>query len=383
MGGPNADGNAASPAASANQPATNATSSAPLAVPQVARAADNWLYTSEIAPQTQVTVVTEIDGRVIGMNVAVGDSVSRGQTLLQLESATLEAVRANALATLEATQAELETLQLPPSEMEIEAARAAIIAAEAAYQRLVNGPSATEIAVVEAELFEAEAALRRAQAAYDQMAWNPLLASLPEAAALQAAQLAMESAQARYAALTASAAQELISSAYADVAAARAVLQELEAGPDDALLRTAEANVRQAETALYLAQLQLDKTIVRAPVGGVVAATQLITGAMAAANAPALLIVSPETELVIQVEEARMAALYVGQAARIETLAYPGQIYTGTVAAIAPQIDRATRTVQVTVELVASKNGDAPTSLRPGMFATVELILTDAATDTE
>jgi multidrug resistance efflux pump len=210
-----------------------------------------------------------------------------------------------------------------------------------------------------------------------------LLAALPEAAALQGAQLAMESVQARYDALTAGATQEAISAAYAEVAAARAALTKLEIGPDAALVRAAEANVRQAETALYLAQLELDKSVVRAPISGIVAATQIVMGSMAAANAPALDIISPEVELVIRVEEARLAALYIGQAAQIETLAYPGQTYTGTVVAIAPQIDTATRTVQVTVEPVISISGDALTSLRPGMFATVELILADAVTDTE
>ena len=64
-----------------------------------------------------------------------------------------------------------------------------------------------------------------------------------------------------------------------------------------------------------------------------------------------------------------MAQLQIGQPARIQVNAYPGQIFEGTLTAIAPQLDPATRTVRVTVQ----PNGDA-TQLTPGMFATVELV---------
>jgi multidrug resistance efflux pump len=138
--------------------------------------------------------------------------------------------------------------------------------------------------------------------------------------------------------------------------------------------------VHQAETALYLAQLQLDKTTVRAPTSGIVAATSLFTGAMAAVGAPALVMISPEVELVIAVEEARMAALRIGQTVQIETLAYPGQLYRGSVVAIAPQIDTTTNTIEITIQPIISQADGALPALKPGMFATVEFVVADAAT---
>ncbi len=55
------------------------------------------------------------------------------------------------------------------------------------------------------------------------------------------------------------------------LASARAQLMRLEEGAKPAQVQAAQAQVRQAETALYLAQLQLDKALVRAPISGVVA----------------------------------------------------------------------------------------------------------------
>ena len=90
---------------------------------------------------------------------------------------------------------------------------------------------------------------------------------------------------------------------------------------------------------------------------------------MALPGSPALRLFSPDVQIVIPVEEGRMAQLQIGQPARIQVNAYPGETFDGTLTAIAPQLDPATRTVRVTVE----PSGDV-TKLTPGMFATVELI---------
>jgi HlyD family secretion protein len=223
--------------------------------------------------------------------------------------------------------------------------------------------------MAQSQLFQAEAAVRRAQAAYDQVSWNPLIAALPESLQLQQATLALEAAQAQYDKLVKGSSEDIIAEAYAQVAAARAQLQRLEEGPEEAQIQAAEAQVRQAEAALYLAQLQLDKATLRAPIDGIVAQVNLAVGSMALPGSPALRLRSPTVQIVIAVEENRMAQLRIGQAARIFVNAYPGELFEGTLAAIAPQLDPATRTVRVTVRRI----GDA-TQLTPGMFATVELL---------
>jgi multidrug efflux pump subunit AcrA (membrane-fusion protein) len=331
--------------------------------------AGQWLYTGEIEPKDEVSVVAEVGGHVLEMNVKEGDRVTAGQTLLRVDGTMLEAQRAQALAGLQAAQAQADMLQIEPSESDIEAARAGVAAAEAGYQRALDGPTEEDLTMAQSQLYQAEAAVRRAQAAYDQVSWNPMIAAMPESLQLQQATLALEAAQAQYDKLLKGATADVIAGAYAQLASARAQLQRLEDGPEEAQIQAAEAQVRQAETALYLAQLQLDKATVEAPVDGIVAQVNLAVGAMALPGSPALRLLSPNVQIVIPVEESRMAQLEIGQPARIQVNAFPGQTFEGLLTAIAPQLDPATRTVRVTVE----PTDDAP-QLSPGMFATVELI---------
>lgn len=69
-----------------------------------------------------------------------------------------------------------------------------------------------------------------------------------------------------------------------------------------------------------------------------------------------------------QVYEDQFSALKVGQAVEARVEAYPGEIFRGKVAFIAPALNPQTRTVDVRYDL---ENADF--RLRPGMFATVKL----------
>lgn len=356
---------AAQPAAA--QPAA-ASTTAQAAAP-AASAAGPWVYTGEIEPEDEITIVTEVGGHILLADVEVGDRVSPGQILFQIESAMLEAQRAQALAALQAAQAQVELLNTPAKETDIEAARSAVAAADAAYKRALEGPTPEDLIMAESQLRQAEAAVLRAQAAYDLVSWNPLIAALPESQQLQQATLALEAAQAQYDKLVKGATADVIAGAYAQLASAQAQLRRLEDGAEDAQIQAAEAQVRQAETGLYLAQLQLDKATVRAPVNGIVAQVHLTVGSMALPGSPAVRLLSPAVKIVIPVEESRMAQLSLGQPARIRVNAFPDRIFEGIVAIIAPQLDPSTRTVRVTVR----PTGDAQV-LTPGMFATVEML---------
>jgi multidrug resistance efflux pump len=326
-------------------------------------------YTAEVVPVDQVPIVPEAAGQVIQFDLEVGDLVSQGDLLLSIDSSTYEAQRAQALAALQAAQAQLDLLLDGAKEQDIEAARAAVTAADEAYKRALEGPTEEDLIMAEAQLRQAEAAVKRAQAAYDQVSWNPLIAALPESVQLESATLQLESAQAQYEKLTKGSTEDVIAGAYAQLASARAQLQALEEGAKPAQVDAAQAQVNQAETALYLSQLQLDKTQVRAPINGIVASVSTSLGSMVAPGNPVAVIMSPDVEIVVPVEETRLAELAIGQPASIRVDAFPDREFAGEVAIIAPTLDPGTRTVQVTIRAL---DGDGV--LRPGMFATVELI---------
>lgn len=353
---------------SAEQPPAGQVAAAPAAVAPAAPQSVAF-YNGEIEADEDVPIIAEVAGQVLEMNLKVSDRVDAGQVLLRIDSTTLEAQRAQALAGLEAAQAQVDLLNIRADEADIEAARAGVAAADAAYKRALEGPTAEDITMAQAQLRQAEAAVRLAQAAYDQVSWNPLVAALPESLQLQQATLNLESAQAQYDKLLKGATEDVIAGAYAQLASARAQLRRIEDGPEDAQIRAAEAQVRQAETSLFLAQLQLDKATVRSPITGIVARVQTSVGSMVAPGAVLGHVLSPEMKVVIRVEETGIGRLRLGQPARIRVAAYPDRVFDGEIITIAPELDAASRTVRVSVRPL----GDI-SSLSPGMFATVELL---------
>lgn len=326
-------------------------------------------YNGEILAEKRVDVVPEVGGMAIEVLVQIGDNVQAGDILLQVDATTLEAAREQAMASLDSAQAQLELLQIEVNEDDLEAARANLAAAEAAYQRTLAGPTDEDLRIAQAALQQAEAGVTVARAAYNQVRGNPSIAALPQSLQLQQATLGLESAQAQYDKIVKGPTQEDIANAYAQVAQARANLTRLEEGPRGAQLRSAEASVRQAETSLYLAQRQLEKATVRAPIDGVVAQVYAVQGTTVGSSSPVVTLLSHDVKVVIPVEEYRLGELSIDQRAIIRVDAFPDRLFEGVVSMIAPELDSTTRSVQVTLRPIS----EGSTDLRPGMFATVDI----------
>jgi multidrug efflux pump subunit AcrA (membrane-fusion protein) len=351
---------AAAPAASdANQPvATGAQPSGALR------------YSGEIAADHQVVVVAETAGMVLDLPLQVGDIITKGTLVAQLDTTLLEAQKAQAMVGLEAATAQLALVKLPPDEDDLAAAQAAVNAAGAAYNRASGGLTEEEQRLVLAQLKQAQAAVTVAQAAYNQVKGNPAIGMLPQSLQLQQATIGVEAAQANYDKAVKGATADVIAGAYAQLAGARAQLERLKEGAKPEQIKAVEAQVKQAEMGVYLAQLQVSKATVKAPVDGIVSRVNSTVGAMAAPGAPLVTLLSPEVKIMIAVEEARLRQLQVGLPVVIRVDAYPDLTFTGAIAIIAPELDPATRTVQVTI-----RPTEEASVLAPGMFATVELPL--------
>lgn len=335
----------------------------------VAAPAGALVYSGDVVADHQVNVVAEVSGQVLERLVDVGDRVAAGDPLVRIDSTILEAQRAQALAGLEAAKAQYDLLVAGANDADLAAARAAVAAANAAYQRAVNGITDEDRRLAESQLRLAQAAVTTAQAAYNEVRWMPNIGAMPQSLQLQQATLQVEAAQAQYDKVVKGATQDVIAGAYAQLAQARAQLQRLEEGAKPEQVQAAQAQVNQAETALYLAQLQLNKSTVRSPIDGVISRVTTSAGAMAAPGAPLLVILSNEVKINIPVEETRLSTLRIGQPARVRVDAYPDRIFNGEVSIIAPELDPATRTVQVTI-----RPQDEERLLAPGMSATVELL---------
>lgn len=334
-----------------------------------ARSAAAGGYSGEIAAEQQVVVGAQVNGQVLELNVDVGSVVHAGDVLVRLDSAMLEAQRAQALSGLQAAKSQLDLLKDAPKEQDLEAARAGVAAAAAAYTRATNGPTEEEKRLALAQLKQAQAGVTVAQAGYNLVKGNPNIGMLPQSLQLQQATIGLEAAQAQYDKILKGATADVIAGAYAQLANARANLKRLEDGAKVPQIQAAEAQVRAAENSLYLAQLQLNKATVTAPIDGIVSKVTTAIGAMAAPGAPLVTLLSHEVKITTAVEETRLSRLQIGQIAIIRVDAYPDRTFEGQIAIIAPELDPSTRTIQVTI-----RPKDEEGLLAPGMSTTVELV---------
>lgn len=327
-------------------------------------------YNGEIMAEAVVPVVAQVAGKIEEVKIAAGDSVQKGDLLVRIDSTVAEAQLAQAQGALELAQSQLELATTKPQQSDLDAAQAAINAASAAYKRAREGATEEEKRMALAQLRQAEAAVSVYQGQYDRIAGNPYAGMMQESLMLQQATLSKEAAQAQYDKVLKGATADQIASAYAALTGAQAQLARLQRGAEPAQIKAAEAGVKQTEAAVYLAQLQLDKTSVEAPASGFIYQLDAVEGGMAGQGTVLAVIFAHEVKIVIKVEESRYQNVAVGQPVTIRVDAYGDRSFTGEVSEIAPTFDYATRTVQVTVR----PTGDGSADLKPGMFATVELM---------
>lgn len=149
----------------------------------------------------------------------------------------------------------------------------------------------------------------------------------------------------------------------------------------------AVAAVGQAQAALDIAQIDLDHTVVRAPVHGVIGNRQVRIGRLVAPGTPLLDIVPVDDLWVVaNFKETQIENIRVGQLARITVDGYPDQTFEGRVDSFAPgsgsafsllPTDNATgnfvRVVQrVPVKIRFAKN-PSPDRLVPGLSTRVAI----------
>jgi HlyD family secretion protein len=143
--------------------------------------------------------------------------------------------------------------------------------------------------------------------------------------------------------------------------AARTAEAQLAASRDG--LKVAEAEKAQIEAQRRELNWRRGRTEVVAPADGIVSRRMARVGGYAAGAAEPMfrIVANGEVELDAEVTETRMAAVKVGQPARVE-VAGVGEV-VGTVRLVSPEVDKATRLGRVRIYL-----GDNP-DLRIGAFA--------------
>ena len=374
------------------QPATaNLGSQATEATPQInepVAAVSSIIVDARVVPVQQADLSMSASGIVDAVLVQEGDAVEPDQVLIRLDASRQRVAVAQAQAELSRTQAQLEQLKAGPRPEQvasaqaaldaalarleritagaeagnIDAARAQVSGAQAGLAKLLEGASEQQLIAARADQFNAEAEVRRAQHAYNDVKWRNDVGALPQAADLERATNNLEAAKARLADLESGPTQADLSSANAqirqaqanldalqatlptDVAAALADVQNLEAqleltkaGARAEEIKAAEAGVAAATAALQNALVSLADTELRAPFAGTVALVNVNPGEQVS-GAPVVQLANLE-HLQIETEdltELQIVDVNIGDKATLEFDAIPDLQIEGTVLRIRP-----------------------------------------------
>ncbi|MDP8921776.1 MAG: efflux RND transporter periplasmic adaptor subunit [Chloroflexota bacterium] len=250
------------------QPAAIPITTAPVTPGSIAA---TLVYSGNVQSRAQVNVVPKITGRVERLFVDVGDEVRQGETIAELDRATLDAQVQQAEAAVAVAQARLAQAQTGAKPEDVEAAQATVRQAEARLDQAIAGARPEEVAAARAQVGQAQTRLEALIAGPKPDDAAGLDAAIDQARSTvdqTRAQLASAMAtmtEARYRLDQARAGlggpntrAEDITAGQASLNAARSRLDNLRAGPRPEDLRAAELAVTRAQANLVAANEALE-----------------------------------------------------------------------------------------------------------------------------
>ncbi|AWK87030.1 efflux RND transporter periplasmic adaptor subunit [Azospirillum thermophilum] len=305
--------------------------------------------TGTMSALVTVEVSSQLSGQIAELYADFNSRVTRGQLLARLNGDQLDARLAQARADLEAAGAGLnqQIAQLDKARADAANARASVANADAQLLR------------AELARRDADRDLARRQDLRGRGVVAPADLEKTETAARSAG-----------AAVTAALAQKR--QAEAALASAEATL---EVGA--AQVQVARATVAQREAALQLVQVDVNRSVIRSPIDGVVVNRSINTGQTVAASlqAPTLFTIAQDLrqmEVLANIDEADIGRVREGMPVSFTVNAFPGDRFTGRVSQVrlAPKEDLnvVTYIVVITVE-------NPEMRLLPGMTANLRIIV--------
>lgn len=322
----------------------------------------------------------EASGKLLTINVAVGDTVAAGDILAVLDDQSLQDnVRSaelrvqSAQNSLLAAQATLENLETwEPDASAIAIAEANIQSAESNLENAEtqDAASSSSLTSVNVQIQQAQREVDSAQEQYDNAfspgrEWEvPYTAEVCEdrngikqclgityaerikndrefaTARLQGAKEQLQVAYANYNIQAAQSSGNAAVGAGSQLVIAREELARAQKGPTDEELGTATLNVANAELALETEQFALEQAIdastkaeLVAPWNGTVMSVDIATGGLVGAGTPIVTLIDPAglEFITTNLSERDLNQIEIGQAALVTLKSYPNQPIGGTV----------------------------------------------------
>ncbi len=317
---------------------------------------NQYTYSGTIAPHQQVDVTSTVPGKVSAVYYDVGDYVSAGATLFQMDTASLQNSVKSAQAGLTSAQTALKQVNGGATQSQISSLQNAITNCENSVE---NAKTALDSAQVN---------LNKAQSDYDT---NKQLFDVGGISqdALTNYENALTQAQNNYnnASVGLKSAEEALSQAQNNYNIL--VNQTINDNKE-----TAQNAVNSASIALESAKKNLADATVKSPISGTVLECNVTAGATLAGGTPFVIIDQSTVDVEVNASEQIISALSVGSEAEI-TVSTLSSTFTGYVSEIAPGANTdGTYTVKLNID-----NSDG--KLKSGMSAKVAFnkeISTDA-----
>jgi HlyD family secretion protein len=273
-----------------------------------------------VNPVVSVQVGSQVSGQIKEITVDFNSQVRKGQVIARIDSDSFVLRVNQAMADLEAARATVLTQRANVAALQAEVSRARVV------------------------LAEAERELERNKTLHEK--------NFVSAAALDKAEFAFR------------AAQEQVKTAQAQLAVG------------ESQVRNVEALVKQRDSQLAQARVDLDRTTIRAPVEGIVVKKSVEPGQTVAASlqAPELFVIAQDLRNMrvdVSIDEAEVGRVREGQPVTFTVDSFPGRVFRGTVG----QVRKAAQVVQNVVTytaVIATSNPNL--ELFPGMTANVRIV---------
>ncbi|MEH1904105.1 MAG: efflux RND transporter periplasmic adaptor subunit [Nostoc sp.] len=323
----------------------------------------------KVVPVQSVNISPKNPGVLSQLYVEQGDRIQQGQILARMDSASIEAQRSQYRANLAQSQAQLAEAVAGSRPQEIAQARARLAQSQAQLAAARAGNRPQEVAQSQSQVDAAQAKVnyntqqvKRYQYLYEQGAEKKQLFD-QAISDDKSARANLEEAKKRLSLVQSGTRTEEIDQRQAAVNEARAALVLLEDGTRSEEIVQRQAAVAAAEAQLKGVQVQLEDTIIRAPLSGIVTQKYAEPGAFvtpttsasssASATSSSIVAVARGLEILAQVPEADLSRMKQGQQVEIVADAYPDQVFKGHVRLIAPEavVEQGVTSFQVRVAL--------------------------------